>query len=133
MSGDDIPWDKLEAAARHAQSQAYAPYSNFAVGAALYTADKSIIPGCNVENASYGLTLCAERNAVASAIAQGMRDWLALLLIGPTEAPITPCGMCRQVLFEFAPDLPLRCLNQTGDKQLDLRVADLLPQAFSLS
>lgn len=94
----------LEAAAV-AREQAYAPYSRFRVGAALLTTGGLVIPGCNVENVSYGLTVCAERVAVTNAVAQGHREFLAVAIVAGTPHATPPCGMCRQVLFEFAPEL----------------------------
>jgi cytidine deaminase len=90
-------------AARHAAKSAYAPYSKFHVGAAILTRSGKIIVGCNVENSSFGLTICAERTAVVQAIVQNERDWQALAIVSPTG--VTPCGACRQVLAEFSPQL----------------------------
>ena len=92
---------KLLAAALAARENAYAPYSKFKVGAAVETADGHIFTGCNVENASYGLTCCAERNAVFAAIGSGARSFKALCVVADTEEPVAPCGACRQVLAEF--------------------------------
>jgi len=94
---------KLLAAARNAARNAYAPYSQFQVGAAILTSGNEIITGCNVENASFGLTICAERSAVVSAVALGQKEWQAIAIVSPTG--VTPCGACRQVLAEFAPQL----------------------------
>src|SRR2546430_11469323 len=96
---------KLIAAACDIRKQAHAPYSKFHGGAALLTASGKIFSGCNVENASYGLTICAERSAVCSAIAAGERDWVAMAVATPGGH--SPCGACRQVLVEFAPELPI--------------------------
>lgn len=125
--------DELIDAARLAAKGAYAPYSKFAVGAALRFADGTIITGCNVENASYGLSLCAETVAAARAMGEGRRGGLvAIAVAGPGEQPITPCGRCRQVLNELASlgntnPLVLCC---GPDKVREVRLSALLPQAF---
>ena len=99
-----------------AREYAYAPYSKFKVGAALLTADGTIYRGCNVENASYGLTNCAERTAFFKAVSSGEKDFVALAIIGDTEQPITPCGACRQVMVEFCkPEMPVYLTNLKGD------------------
>jgi len=91
-----------------------APYSNFKVGAALETVDGLIITGCNIENASYGLTVCAERVAMFKALSDGHRAFVRLAVVADTETPTTPCGACRQVLWEFAPDLAIVLANLTA-------------------
>ncbi|MBL4846294.1 MAG: cytidine deaminase [Planctomycetes bacterium] len=122
-------------AARAAREQAYAPYSRFRVGAALLTADGTVIPGCNVENVSYGLTVCAERVAVSNAIAQGHRTFTAVAIATGTAQATPPCGMCRQVLFEFAPDLVVVLPPPEGSEaepeQVPLR--EFLPRGFGPS
>ncbi len=124
-------WDELEAAASAVRSRAHAPYSGYTVGAALEVASGRIFAGCNVENASYGLSLCAERSAIAQMVAAGERDPVAILIV--TRGPIagSPCGMCRQTLAEFALDLPVR-LVVAGDPSAtrDTTLAALLPDAF---
>ncbi len=122
-------WERLTIAAKAAVERAYSPYSKFRVGAALLTADGRLYTGCNVENASYGLTICAERNAVFHAVAEGMVAVRALLVHTPTQKPAAPCGACRQVLNEFGPEAPIRCVCD-GPETIDLRVSDLLPRAF---
>ncbi len=123
--------ERLLAAARDAAGRAYAPYSRFPVGAAVLTADGSVMTGCNVENASYGLTVCAERVAVASAIAAGHRSIVAIAVTAPRATTVTPCGACRQVLNEFK--LPGRdlvvILDGVEGPELVL-LSDLLPRAF---
>lgn len=126
--------DALIAAARHAAQKAYAPYSGFRVGAALGFADGSIVTGANVENASYGLSLCAETIAVAQAMADGRRGGLiGVAVSGPGAEPVTPCGRCRQVLTELArldnADPPVWCEGGSGGA-LELRLSQLLPLAF---
>ena len=121
----------LIAAAREAAAHAYCPYSGFAVGAALAAADGRIFRGTNVENASYGLTLCAERAALAAAVAAGARHFRALAIVTSGASPASPCGACRQVLAEFARTLPVLSAAATGPvRSSDL--AALLPDAFRL-
>ena len=130
----------LIAAARAAAAHAYAPYSRFAVGAALLMADDSVITGANVENASYGLSLCAETVAVASAAAAGrMADVMAIGIVGGAAGqagvdPVLPCGRCRQILHEAAQaggrDLVVYCSGLTGGPIAQYRLSDLLPHAF---
>ncbi len=116
-------------AARAARDNAYAPYSNFRVGAALLTADGEIVAGCNVENAAYPSGMCAERGAVSAAVAGGRRAFELLVLATDADVPTPPCGMCRQVLVEFAPDLAV--VSVPGDGTLHhWSVADLLPRPF---
>lgn len=122
-------WDALRTAAENVAARAYAPYSKFQVGAALLAADGRVFCGCNVENASYGLTICAERSAVFSAVAAGTRSFLALAVTTSSVQPVTPCGACRQVLLEFAPELRVRCYGLDG-RVLETRTSTLLPHAF---
>ncbi len=129
MNGED----ELIAAARKAASNAYAPYSDFAVGAALRFADGGIVTGTNVENASYGLSLCAETVAVATAMGDGRRGDLDMVaVIGPGIEPITPCGRCRQVLNELAQlggsDPLIICVGR--EEVYRIRLSGLLPRAF---
>lgn len=135
-TGSDRPeWnaEALLAAARDVRERAYAPYSGFAVGAAFLDASGRLHAGCNVENAAYGPTNCAERTALFRAIADGVRpgEFVAAAVIADTDAPITPCGVCRQVMVELcSPDMPVVLGNLRGDT-LTATVADLLPGAFS--
>lgn len=125
--------DELIAAARGAAENSYSPYSGFAVGAALRFADGSVVTGTNIENASYGLALCAETVAVSKAMADGVRGGLeAVAVTGPADDPITPCGRCRQVLNELAQlggtDPEILCVGADRVKRVKLSV--LLPDAF---
>jgi cytidine deaminase len=121
---------ELFEAAEAARAHAHAPYSRFRVGAALRTASGRIIAGCNVENVTYGLTVCAERNAIATAVALGERDFAALVVVTDADPPAAPCGPCRQVLMEFVPDLPILLVNAQGAEHR-VRLADLLPRPFT--
>jgi cytidine deaminase len=117
-----------------ARSKAYVPYSHFPVGAALLEASGNIRHGCNVENAAYGPTNCAERTALFSAIAAGEapRSFRVIAVIGDTQEPITPCGICRQVMAELcSPDMPVILSNMSGQYRLTT-VAELLPGAFAM-
>jgi cytidine deaminase len=120
---------ELEAAARAASARAYCPYSHFRVGAAVLTDDGSIFAGCNVENASYGLTICAERNAVFQAKAQGKDRIEAVLVYTPTATATAPCGACRQVIREFGPDAEVICVCE-GPTVLRTNLSNLLPDSF---
>lgn len=123
MNGDD-----LVAAAWAAREAAYAPYSNFKVGAALLAADGRVFSGCNVENISYGLTNCAERVAIGAAVAAGVTRFKAVAVVADTGVPISPCGACRQVLAEF--HVPLVMLANRIER-LEFTLEELLPRASS--
>lgn len=116
--------------ARRARQQAYAPYSNFLVGAALLCADGSVFEGCNIENAAYPATICAERTALGSAVTAGHQRFDALAVIGSGDGPVTPCGTCRQVLFEFAPDLVVHTAGTDGATKTFVLGEGLLPDGF---
>jgi len=128
----DPQWARLADAARRASAHAHCPYSRFRVGAAVLTGDGSIAAGCNVENASYGLTVCAERNAVSRAVADGARNIDAVVVYTPTPEPVTPCGACRQVIAEFGSGARIRCICD-GPAILEFDLADLLPHAFAFT
>lgn len=121
-------WDRLVEAAWQTREAAYAPYSNFAVGAALLASDGRIFVGCNVENISYGLTNCAERVAIGAAIAAGVREFLAVAVVADTGVPISPCGACRQVLAEFGVS---RVMVANRSEGLEFSLEELLPRASS--
>ncbi len=119
----------LVAAARAAREHAHAPFSQFKVGAARETADGSVITGCNVENATYGLTMCAERVAMFKAISEGHRQFTRVAVVADTDAPTPPCGSCRQILWEFGGDLEVIMAN-TRRETGRWRLKDLLPLPF---
>jgi cytidine deaminase len=122
--------DELLEAARRVRAHAYAPYSRFAVGAAVRGLSGRIYAGANVENASYGLAICAERSAVAAAVAAGETGLTACAVVTSASPPAAPCGMCRQVLAEFAPDTLPIALSNDGDEREDTTLGALLPRAF---
>ena len=120
--------DSLIAAARSAQARAYAPYSRFRVGAALEADDGSVFFGCNIENASYGLTICAERAAICAAVSAGARRFRRAVVVSDVDPPAAPCGACRQVLAEFGLDLPIQGVG--AHQTVTWRLSELLPVAF---
>ncbi|MBC8384053.1 MAG: cytidine deaminase [Candidatus Cloacimonetes bacterium] len=120
----------LKQAAVNVAKKAYAPYSNYKVGAALLTKSGKIFTGCNVENSSYGLTNCAERTAVFKAISEGEMDFAEIVIYADAEKLPTPCGACRQVLAEFSSDLKVTIISKTEEKQTD--IGELLPLSFRL-
>ena len=121
--------DKLVAAARKAREHAVADYSGFKVGAALETATGEIITGCNVENATYGLTICAERVAIFKALSEGHRKFTRIAVVADTESPTPPCGACRQIIWEFCGDIPVVLANLTA-VSATLNMKELLPLPF---
>ena len=123
-------FDRLLDAALLAQSRARAPYSGFAVGAAVLTGSGAIVAGCNVESASYGATICAERGAVVSAVAAGESAISVCVVVTPTVDPSSPCGICRQLLAEFGPEMVIYAASSRGDGVYAARLGDLLPLAF---
>ena len=123
-------WRMLRERAWAALDQAYAPYSRFRVGAALLASNGTVVAGCNVENASYPAGSCAERVAVGAAVAQGMREFEALVIVTEAEIPTPPCGFCRQVLMEFAPDMPVVSVTR-GGAEARWTMSELLPDAFT--
>ena len=125
-------WSRLEQAAKAASARAYCPYSRFAVGCAVLTADGAIASGCNVENASYGLTSCAERNAIYRAVGAGAKSVVALVASTPSASPVTPCGACRQVIAEFGRDTRVRAICD-GPDTIEYTIGELLPAGFTLA
>ena len=119
----------LVALAREAMTRAYAPYSGCQVGAALLTKDGKVYTGCNIENAAFGPTICAERTAVAKAVSEGHRDFVRIVIAGRSEGLCVPCGVCRQVLREFAPNIEIICLNGAGEERT-FTLEELLPHSF---
>lgn len=124
--------DELKAAAAAMLDRAYCPYSHFPVGAALECADGTVYTGCNIENAGYSPTLCAERAAAAKAVSEGHRDFRRIVIAARSEDFCYPCGVCRQFLYEFAPELTVICLNGRGESRT-LSLRELLPCGFDKS
>ena len=128
-AGRDQKLDALMDAARAVREHAQADYSGFKVGAALETADGTIMTGCNIENATYGLTVCAERVAIFKALSEGHREFRRMVVVAPPDAPTPPCGACRQILWEFAGDLEVVLANLNGETGRH-HMSELLPQPF---
>ena len=127
----DVLWHALEEAALEVQARAYCPYSEYPVGAALLGKSGRIYAGCNVENAAYGHSICAERSAIVQMIAAGDRVPIAVVVVTRGPQPGTPCGACRQMLVEFAEDLPVRLMvNGAPERTRNTTLAELLPDAF---
>ena len=124
-----LPVEELIRKAKEGREHAYAPYSHFKVGAALLCGGDAVYTGCNIENASYPCTLCAERVAAGKAVSQGRRDFTLLAVAGSAPEYCTPCGLCRQFLYEFAPDLRVLCADSTGHYEVH-SLAELLQAGF---
>jgi len=122
--------EEVLARARESQGQAYAPYSGFKVGAVLETGEGVLHSGCNVENASFGLTICAERGALVAAVAAGDRSFRRLVLVTDGDEAVPPCGACREALAEFCPDLPIVAV--AGEDRREWTLDELLPRPFQL-
>jgi cytidine deaminase len=132
MKRDSKQDDSLREAALRALDNAYAPYSNFRVGAALRTRSGEVVIGCNMENSAYGLAICAETLAVASAVSQGLTEFDEIAIVTDDSEPTPPCGGCRQVLNEFAPNLKVSSYTRDG-KEATWTLNELLPHAFVLN
>ena len=125
-------WEPLLAAAIAARSHSHSPYSRFAVGAAVETANGEIFGGANVENRSFGVTICAERSAFAAAVSAGHRKFRAVAVVTSTSPPSPPCGLCRETMTEFcAPETPIGLFNLEGDRRV-VSLGDLFPEPFRL-
>jgi cytidine deaminase len=123
------PGNELIAAATEARARSVAPFSDFMVGAALQTKDGKVFTGCNIESASYGLTVCAERVAIWKALSEGERDFTELVVVADTETLTPPCGTCRQIIWEFAKHATIILANLRGQRE-EVHILDLLPRAF---
>ena len=121
--------EELKAAAIAMLDRAYCPYSHFAVGAALECADGTVYTGCNIENAAFSPTICAERTAVVKAVSEGHTDFVRIVVAGRGKDYCVPCAVCRQVLREFAPDIEVICLNGAGEEKV-FTLPELLPHSF---
>ena len=121
--------NELVKAATEVRERAYAPYSNFKVGAAVRTKDGKIYTGCNVESASYGLTVCAERVAIWKAVSEGEKEFDQVAVVADTDELTPPCGVCRQIIWEFGGDIPITFANLKGDTET-VKMSELLPRAF---
>ena len=132
MNQHDNRLSSLIDAAKSASQRAYCPYSKFPVGAAVLTAEGSVFSGCNVENVSFGLTICAERNAIFQAVAAGKVDVRLVVIYTPTPIPTAPCGACRQVIYEFGPKATIVCVCD-GPDRLERNLSQLLSDAVGPS
>ena len=128
-TSDKAPGDKLVAAARAARERAVADFSGFKVGAAIETSDGVVVTGCNIENATYGLTICAERVAIFKALSEGHRKFTRIVVVADSASPTPPCGACRQIIWEFCGDISVVLANPTAVTAM-LRMKDLLPLPF---
>ena len=125
-----IDWEMMIEAAENAAKNAYAVYSDFKVGAALLTGDGKVFTGCNVENSSFGLTVCAERVAVFKAVSEGFHNFRAISVYSESSPPARPCGACLQVLSEFGSDIEVLCVNPKGEEDR-FKLKELLPEGFT--
>lgn len=130
MTPAHVDWDALLEQAYTAQKLAYARYSGFRVGCALLAVDGRVFLGANIENAAYSPTICAERAALPAAVVAGAREFIALAVVGDGPGPCMPCGVCRQSLYEFAPDLEILAAGSDGARERVVLSRDLLPYGF---
>jgi cytidine deaminase len=130
MNADNLVVQEMRVVAEAAMNNAYCRYSKFRVGAAVLSEDGEIFGGCNVENASYGLTMCAERNAIFQAVAQGLRKLKAVVVVTPTGKGTPPCGACRQVIYEFCEEADADIFIFSGNDVGTFKLSALLPEAF---
>ncbi len=126
----EINWDELISEAKRVMDLAYAPYSHFQVGAAVLSSSGKIYTGCNIENASFPMSMCAERVALFKAISEGEKEFLALAVVANSPALSAPCGGCRQVIVEFAPEMSIALCNNEGKRKI-IKAKDLLPLPFT--
>jgi cytidine deaminase len=126
----DVHRSELVAFAAAARKKAVAPYSRFKVGAALRTRTGEIVTGCNIENATYGLTVCAERTAIMKAVSEGLRDFDAIAVVARSKRPTAPCGPCRQLIWEFCGDVWVHVADAGSGKVISHRMKELLPLPF---
>jgi cytidine deaminase len=122
---------ELLKSAMNARESAHAPYSNFKVGAAIRTKDGKIYSGCNIENATYGLTICAERTAIFKAISEGKKEFAEIAVVADTDELTPPCGACRQIIWEFCGDIPVILTNLQGKSEI-VQMSELFPRAFDV-
>jgi cytidine deaminase len=122
---------ELVKTAMNTRERAHAPYSNFKVGAAIQTKDGKIYSGCNIENATYGLTICAERTAIFKAISEGEKEFAEIAVIADTDELTPPCGACRQIIWEFCGDIPVILTNLQGKSEI-VQMSELFPRAFDV-
>ncbi|ODV80530.1 cytidine deaminase [Suhomyces tanzawaensis NRRL Y-17324] len=126
----DFGFSQLKEKCLNARNVSYSPYSNFRVGCTILTETGEHFSGANVENASYGAGVCAERTAICKAVTEGHRKFKIIAISGDDEEPITPCGICRQFIREFAPEVPIYMFNKDGSKFIKVFLQDLLPLSF---
>lgn len=128
----DMDYKELLEKAKEASEKAYAPFSKFKVGSCVLSKSQKVYCGCNVENSSFGLTICAERNALTTAVAQGEREFLAIAIYSPEQQNCTPCGACRQFIYEFQKDYDIDIIVEVQEGYRVYKMSELLPEGFHL-